>query len=382
MYWCTDTLLEAQLAQFGDKMQAKIEFTTRCNLDCIHCSAAIYRPAPDWETAQLICVLNQLLAEGYDEFHLQGGEPFIRPDIFETLDLLEKHGVAFALSTNSLLLNEEKIKRLMTYRGLATFTFSLDGATKETHNTMRGHDAFDHTLEMIHHAVKWKSKLESETRVGLNYTITKINYHEIADVISLADKLGVNYVVILTLSILGNAAKNRDILFLPEKEELMAVEKGAATLRKINIGRQIRGIDLMTFDLELFTYKWKCRLMKLSKHISSSGGRSMCNAGTGTIFVGVDGTIYPCEGSRIFIDLLERILGPYERPNISEYTIEEAKQTESFKRIVNLLHDYDRVFSSIPPCNTCRHLRKCTICPLFALADGEVKRCTEEVLSS
>ena len=65
----------------GDEMQAKIEYTTRCNLDCIHCCAALYRPALDWETDQLMNVIEHLLAAGYDEFHLQGGEPFIRSDI-------------------------------------------------------------------------------------------------------------------------------------------------------------------------------------------------------------------------------------------------------------------------------------------------------------
>jgi MoaA/NifB/PqqE/SkfB family radical SAM enzyme len=362
-------------------MQAKIEFTTRCNLDCIHCCAAEFRPAPDWETDHLMNVLTQLLAEGYDEFHLQGGEPFIRSDVFDVLDLFEQHGVVFAISTNSLLLNEEKIRKLLGYKGLVTFTFSLDGATQETHDTMRGQESFEYALQMIRHAVTQRPDLNSKTSIGLNYTLTKINRHEITDVFNLADTLGVDYVTVLSLSLLGNAALHKDELYLPEREELTALQEGATALRKINIGRKINRMNPMTFNLELFTYEWKCRLMKLSKYVATHEGGSMCNSGTGTIYVGVDGTIYPCEGTRVFIDMLEEILGPYERPNISEYTIAEAKQTESFKKMVTFLHDYERVFSSITPCNTCGHLGKCTICPLFALADGNVKKCAEEVLS-
>jgi MoaA/NifB/PqqE/SkfB family radical SAM enzyme len=133
----------------GDIVQAKIEFTTRCNLNCIHCSAAMFRPAPDWESDNLMKVITQLIDEGYTEFHLQGGEPFIREDIFDVLDLFDENNIVYALSTNSLLLDEEKIKKVLAYKGLLTFTFSLDGSTPETHNTMRGEDAFDHVMDMI-----------------------------------------------------------------------------------------------------------------------------------------------------------------------------------------------------------------------------------------
>jgi hypothetical protein len=79
--------------------------------------------------------------------------------------------------------------------------------------------------------------------------------------------------------------------------------------------------------------------------------------------------------------VLEKILGPYEKPNINDCTIAEAKETESFKKIVDYLQNYDHVFNSVTPCNTCGYLGKCTICPLVVLADGEARRCTLEVLS-
>jgi radical SAM protein with 4Fe4S-binding SPASM domain len=181
---------------------------------------------------------------------------------------------------------------------------------------------------------------------------------------------------------LGNALDHKDELYLTEKEEFEALLKGATALRKINVKRQIKGMNPLTINLDLFTYSWKIILMRLSKHVVGREGGNICSTGTTTIYVDVDGTIYPCEGTRVFMDMLEERLGPYERPNIHECTIAEAKQKESFKRIVSYLRDYDTLFNSITPCNTCEHLGKCTICPLFALKDGEVKRCTREVLSS
>ena len=363
-------------------MQAKVEYTARCNLDCIHCSAALFRPAPDWETDALMDLLNQLIDDGYDEFHLQGGEPFIRSDLFDILDLFEQNNAIFALSTNSLLLDEEKIEKLLQYKGLLTFSFSLDGATAKTHNTLRGDNVFDYTLKMIQYAVKKKAEIAPQKNLNLNYTLTKMNCHELTDLLELANTMGLDSVTILSLSLLGNAADHEEELFLPEKEEFIILQKAATFLRKLNIRRKINGLHPLSINMDLFTFTWKCTLMKLSKHITGKEGGSICGTGTGTIYVALDGTIYPCEGTRVFMGMLEEILGPYERPNIKEYTIAQAKETESFKKIVTYLRDYEQLFSSITPCNTCGYLGNCTICPLFAMADGEVKRCTQEVLST
>ncbi len=329
----------------------------------------------------MMSMLEQLLAEGYNEFHPQGGEPFIRPEIFDVLDLLEQHNVCFLISTNSLLLNEEKIKKILTYKGLITFTISLDGVTKEQHEALRGENTFDYTLKMIKLAAKWKAKLNPQTKFTINHCVTKINYKEIGEMFSLADKLGVDSVFILSLSLLGNAAKYKDKLFLSEREEFLALERGASALRKIDIARQAKGLKPLQVDFELFPYKWKCRLMKKARRFSSRPIQDNCASGINTIYIAADGTIYPCEGTRNFMDLLEKEVGPYERPNIRDFTIQEAKETESFKKIVDFLHDYDRVYTSVKPCNICEHLRKCTLCPLFAMADKAVTKCMEEVMS-
>ncbi|MBU7014784.1 MAG: radical SAM protein [Theionarchaea archaeon] len=361
-------------------MLAKVELTARCNLNCMHCSASIYRPSPEWKTSQLLGLLEQLIDNGYDSFDLKGGEPFIRSDIFEILDFLERHDASFFLSTNGLLLDEEKIRRVLSYQRLSTFTVSLDGATKETHEAMRGKGTFHPTLEIIRRIAETREMLGSQIRFGLNYALTKVNYQEIKDVFHLADELGFSAVFVLCLSLIGNALEHKGDLFLLERDELAALKEGATVLRKIDIARQIRGLSPLEFNVELFPYKWKCRLMKWSGHYKGFITKNQCSAGVSEIYVGADGTIYPCEGVRVFLKMVEEEVGHYTRPSVWNYTINEARQEESFKKIVDFLHDYDRLFESIEPCNTCEHLRKCTICPLFARADGKVNRCTEEVL--
>lgn len=326
-------------------------------------------------------VIQQLLDEGYTELHLQGGEPFIRSDIFQVLDLLDQHdGVDFMISSNSLLLDEEKIKRLLEYTGLKMFSISLDGASRETHEAMRGKNTFEHTLKMMRLVAKWKSRLNSQTILAVNHVLARISSNEIDKIFAIADNVGFDYVFALSLSMLGNAVEHRDELYLSEREELNVLQKGATTLRKINVARQIKGLHPLMFNVELFPYRWKCRLLKWSRSLVCSVTQQKCKSGTGTIYIGADGTIFPCEGIRVFLNMIEEKVGPYERPNIQECTIQEAKNGESFRRIVEYLHDYDHIFRSIEPCNTCEHLSKCSVCPLFAIADGEVKRCRKEVL--
>jgi radical SAM protein with 4Fe4S-binding SPASM domain len=321
-----------------------------------------------------------LVDEGYNEFHLQGGEPFICSNVFQVLDLFEQHDVEYALGSNSLLLNNEKIKKLLTYKGLKMLSISVDGATEKTHEAMRGRNTFEPTLKMMRLAAKWKSSLNSRTILSVNHVLTKINHKEIGGIFTIADRIGFDSVFVFSLSLVGNAAEHKDELFLPEREELQALQEGANVLRKINMARKIKGLNRLMFDIELFPYTWKCRLLKWSKGVTSKATQQMCGSGTSTIYIGIDGTVFPCEGARAFLDRIEREVGPYERPNVQNYTIKEAKQTESFKRIVEFLHDYEHIFTSIEPCNTCEYLRNCSICPLFAIADGEVKKCREEVL--
>ncbi len=89
------------------------ELTQRCNHDCLHCYNAWKNelPAPyppgELDTAETLALLDKLLDEsGAELLTLTGGEPLLRPDLFEIVDAMTARGVELNLISNGALLDE------------------------------------------------------------------------------------------------------------------------------------------------------------------------------------------------------------------------------------------------------------------------------------
>src|SRR5512134_2876403 len=81
----------------------------RCNLACKHCysiSANVDFPG-ELDTAQVYATMDDLKRFGVPALILSGGEPLLRPDIFEISRRAKAMGFFVALSTNGTLIDRE-----------------------------------------------------------------------------------------------------------------------------------------------------------------------------------------------------------------------------------------------------------------------------------
>ncbi|MEW6311373.1 MAG: radical SAM protein, partial [Pseudomonadota bacterium] len=80
----------------------------RCNLTCRHCYAtsADSEFRDELDTAEALGVIDQLHEAGVRVLILSGGEPLLRPDIFQLADYARDKGFFVALSTNGTLIDE------------------------------------------------------------------------------------------------------------------------------------------------------------------------------------------------------------------------------------------------------------------------------------
>src|SRR3970040_1157342 len=79
----------------------------RCNLTCMHCysiSADIDFPG-EMSTPEVFGVMEDLKAFGVPALILSGGEPLLRPDLFEIAQRAKALGFYTALSTNGTLID-------------------------------------------------------------------------------------------------------------------------------------------------------------------------------------------------------------------------------------------------------------------------------------
>ena len=122
----------------------------RCNLTCNHCysiSADTNFPG-ELSTEQVYTVMDDLKGFKVPVLILSGGEPLLRPDIYDIAKRAKAKGFYVGLSSNGTLIDENNIDKIaecdFNYVGV-----SLDGI-RETHDKFRRMDgAFEASLKGI-----------------------------------------------------------------------------------------------------------------------------------------------------------------------------------------------------------------------------------------
>ena len=162
------------------------EVTRNCNLSCIHCRAAATKgPYPDeLDTDASLVLLDQIGEVGRPVVILTGGEPLLRPDIFEIARYGARKGLRMVMAPNGTLITEA-IAGKMVESGIQRISISLDGATRESHDRFRQVDgAFDGAIRGIERAKR------AGVDFQINTTITQQNLEELPKIQETAVRLG------------------------------------------------------------------------------------------------------------------------------------------------------------------------------------------------
>ncbi|MBI4612116.1 MAG: radical SAM protein [Planctomycetes bacterium] len=146
--------------------------TSACNLRCAHCGTNAGRPARDeLSTAEMKDIVDQLAALGTDEIQLTGGEPLVRPDLFEILRYAAARGIRYTLVTNGT--HVARFAKELSELPPAAIKVSVDGIPA-THDRLRGAANFDAAMR----ALEFFRDLPVGTRV-LCTTLNRANCPEL-----------------------------------------------------------------------------------------------------------------------------------------------------------------------------------------------------------
>jgi len=177
----------------------------RCNLTCKHCysiSADIDFKG-ELSTAEVFTVMDDLKSFGVPVLILSGGEPLLRPDIFDISRRAKAMGFYVGLSSNGTLIDEHNIDAIADI-GYDYVGISIDGV-RETHDRFRRKDgAFDASMQGI------RLCRERDIKVGLRFTMTEDNAAELPDMLQLMADEGVNKFYLSHLNYAGRGNRNRD----------------------------------------------------------------------------------------------------------------------------------------------------------------------------
>ncbi|TCZ55999.1 heme d1 biosynthesis radical SAM protein NirJ [Roseicella aquatilis] len=176
----------------------------RCNLNCRHCysiSADVDFPG-ELTTAQVFAVMDDLRAFGVPALILSGGEPLLRPDIFEISARAKALGFYVGLSTNGTAIDAPMADRIAGI-GYDYVGISLDGL-EPTHDRFRRQPgAFAASLAGVRHC------RERGLKVGLRFTITRDNAAELPALLDLAEAEQVHKFYLSHLNYAGRGNRNR-----------------------------------------------------------------------------------------------------------------------------------------------------------------------------
>uniref|UniRef100_A0A7C4RNF6 Heme b synthase n=1 Tax=Desulfatirhabdium butyrativorans TaxID=340467 RepID=A0A7C4RNF6_9BACT len=162
------------------------EITRNCNLSCVHCRAAATNGpyTGELDTASCFRLLDDIAAVGSCIVILTGGEPLLRPDIFDVARYGTDKGLKMVMAPNGTLIDAANARK-MADAGIQRISISLDGSRAESHDRFRGvPGAFDAALRGIEHA------RAAGIEFQINTTITQVNLAEVPAIQQLAVDLG------------------------------------------------------------------------------------------------------------------------------------------------------------------------------------------------
>jgi len=176
----------------------------RCNLTCKHCYSisADKDFAGELSTDEVFTVMDDLRAFRVPVLILSGGEPLLRPDIYEVAKHAKKMGFYVGLSTNGTLIDASNIDRIAEV-GFDYVGISLDGL-RATHDVFRRKEgAFDASLDGV------RLCRDLGIKVGVRFTLTQDNAQDLPSLLKLVDDEGIHKFYLSHLNYAGRGNKNR-----------------------------------------------------------------------------------------------------------------------------------------------------------------------------
>src|SRR5215212_12225231 len=169
-------------------LYVKMKIFYGCNLKCEMCNhwrETREPPVSAERFKEIICELGEM---GTTKIHLSGGEPMLRPQIPEFIELASSLGIKVTMTTNGTLVDKEKAKRLVE-GGLRGVNISIDSPIRKMHEKIRGVEgAFKATTKAVELFRRYKHK--GKLTIRINTVVSRTNYQTLETLPDLVHQLG------------------------------------------------------------------------------------------------------------------------------------------------------------------------------------------------
>ncbi len=194
------------------------EVTRSCNLACKHCRAEAKLEPYEGQLnhEESLALIDTFTEVGKPIIIFTGGEPLLRPDVFELAAYATAKGLRCVMSPNGTLLTPENVGKIVQ-SGIMRCSISLDGHNAESHDAFRGvPGAFEASLRGI-------AELKAAgVEFQINTTVTKSNLDDFRRIFDLCEQLGAAAWHIFLLVPTGRGAQlGAEVISAAQYEEVL-----------------------------------------------------------------------------------------------------------------------------------------------------------------
>jgi mycofactocin biosynthetic radical S-adenosylmethionine protein MftC len=243
------------------------ELTYACNLECAHCLSSSGRRDPrELTTAQCEAVIDELQRMQVFYVNIGGGEPTIRPDFWHLLEYAVDHQVGVKFSTNGVRITPERA-RFLASTDYVDVQISLDGATAEVNDHVRGPGSYDTALAALQNLAD-----AGFQDAKISVVCTRHNIGQLDEFKALADRFGAT----LRLTRLRPSGRGADVW-----DELHPLPQQQ---RELYDWLMAHGEDVLTGD----------SFFHLAAFGEALPGLNLCGAGRVVCLIDPVGDVYAC----------------------------------------------------------------------------------------
>ena len=193
-----DKIQQLLKGKIPSPVRVVLEPTNLCNHNCFFCCYTSFR-----NDNNVYLSRDKLfeLAEDFKKLDVRsvslvgGGEPMIHPDIYDLIHWFYENNILISITTNGSAFKDSEIDTIV--RASTYIRVSLNAASTETHNLVNGPktDQFDRIVNNIEKLRKHRDKIGSNMLIGIRNAIHDKNAHEIEEMVALAERLKVDYIM-------------------------------------------------------------------------------------------------------------------------------------------------------------------------------------------
>lgn len=250
------------------KLYGTVIITYRCNAHCNMCDCFKYPAKPEEEiTLEEIKKLPEMAFT-----NITGGEPFIRKDIEEIIEILLKKTNRVVISTNGYF--SDRILKLCKRFPKVGIRISIEGMEKTNNQIRRIPDGFKKGYETLRKLVEMGHR-----DIGFGMTVQDANCQDLVPLYHLANDLGMEF---------ATAALHNPFYFRKTDNKIINPEQTALCFESL-INELLESPSPKKWFRAYFNYG-------LINYIYGNKRLLPCDMGTQAFFVDPWGDVIPCNG--------------------------------------------------------------------------------------